>query len=355
MCVRDQSRDRIWDEVWEGSKAGSGLGKAPRSDLTIVCGVTCSQSDMGIDIMADSPRLRCQCLPWICSSRVAISLLLNPSMLSRSSSLLKAHRPPSCLLLLTHHVPPQTTTTTTSRLVRATAPQHRAATLISVLAPLTAMSCAWNVFLPGATTFLCKWAQRFQVSKCDATFLSLVWLMMCRTYSTQAESVSWWWWRCCECYPTSVWYPTKMHDNKSQSSKRSRSVAPSSVSSLGLHSCPACDASFDTEQSLRRHATDASANEACSAAVEYAFEWTNILLWWLFFSLASFILLQIHSSTCITHARIHSHSTFHACITYNHLLSRLLLHNSCLLLQFWDLVFLKAPIAWLLLCYPSLS
>ncbi|KXN83959.1 hypothetical protein AN958_00603 [Leucoagaricus sp. SymC.cos] len=61
-------------------------------------------------------------------------------------------------------------------------------------------------------------------------------------------------------------------DIASQSSKRSRSVAPSSVSSLGLHSCPACDASFDTEQSLRQHGTDATANEACSAAVEYAFE-----------------------------------------------------------------------------------
>ncbi|KAF9451165.1 hypothetical protein P691DRAFT_663864 [Macrolepiota fuliginosa MF-IS2] len=61
-------------------------------------------------------------------------------------------------------------------------------------------------------------------------------------------------------------------DMASQSSKRSRSLAPSSVSSLGLHSCPACDASFDTEQSLRQHGTDATANEACSAAVEYAFE-----------------------------------------------------------------------------------
>jgi hypothetical protein len=63
-----------------------------------------------------------------------------------------------------------------------------------------------------------------------------------------------------------------MYPQASQSSKRSRSVAPSSVSSLGLHSCPACDASFDTEQSLRQHGTDATANEACSVAVEYAFE-----------------------------------------------------------------------------------
>ncbi|KAF5362025.1 hypothetical protein D9756_002744 [Leucocoprinus leucothites] len=63
-------------------------------------------------------------------------------------------------------------------------------------------------------------------------------------------------------------------DIASQSSKRSRSstTAPSSVSSLGLHSCPACDASFDTEQSLRQHGNDAMANEACSVAVEYAFE-----------------------------------------------------------------------------------
>lgn len=205
-------------------------------------------------------------------------------MLSRSSSSLKAHHPQSCRPLLTHHVPPTTTTTTTTtmrNLLRATAPQNKAAMPIFVPAPLIPTSCAWNVFLPGATTFLCRWVQRFQVRKSDAFFLSLVWLMMCRTYSAQAEAIIQWW-RCCECYLTPVWCPTEMHGNKSQSSKRSRSVAPSSVSSLGLHSCPACDACFDTEQSLRRHATDATANEACSAAVEYAFEWTNISLWWLF-------------------------------------------------------------------------
>ncbi|EKM82216.1 hypothetical protein AGABI1DRAFT_55411 [Agaricus bisporus var. burnettii JB137-S8] len=61
-------------------------------------------------------------------------------------------------------------------------------------------------------------------------------------------------------------------DTASQTSKRSRSQGPSSVSSLGLHSCPACDATFDTEQSLREHGKDDTANEACSAAVEYAFE-----------------------------------------------------------------------------------
>ncbi|TFK20241.1 hypothetical protein FA15DRAFT_682633 [Coprinopsis marcescibilis] len=66
-------------------------------------------------------------------------------------------------------------------------------------------------------------------------------------------------------------------DNVSHSSKRSRSQASSqgesSVSSLGMHSCPACDAFFDTQQSLRQHGLDAKANnEACSAAVEYEFE-----------------------------------------------------------------------------------
>ncbi|KAF9038209.1 hypothetical protein BJ165DRAFT_427225 [Panaeolus papilionaceus] len=69
--------------------------------------------------------------------------------------------------------------------------------------------------------------------------------------------------------------------NSSHSSKRSRSQASShSVSSarsipsseLQMHSCPACDAFFPTEQSLRQHGRDAQANEACSVAVEYAFE-----------------------------------------------------------------------------------
>lgn len=65
----------------------------------------------------------------------------------------------------------------------------------------------------------------------------------------------------------------------SHTSKRSRSQASSqgegsSSSSLGAHSCPACDASFDSLLSLRQHGRDAlaGAKEACCVAVEYAFE-----------------------------------------------------------------------------------
>ncbi|KAG6812121.1 hypothetical protein H0H92_004289 [Tricholoma furcatifolium] len=61
----------------------------------------------------------------------------------------------------------------------------------------------------------------------------------------------------------------------SRSSKRSRSQTSqgdASVLSLGAHSCPACDASFMTLQSLRQHGYDAKANEACCVAVEYALE-----------------------------------------------------------------------------------
>ncbi|KAJ8509501.1 hypothetical protein ONZ45_g8338 [Pleurotus djamor] len=59
----------------------------------------------------------------------------------------------------------------------------------------------------------------------------------------------------------------------SQSSKRSRrSHSDASSGSLGEHSCPACDASFETKQSLRQHGRDAQANEACCVAVDYAFE-----------------------------------------------------------------------------------
>ncbi|KAG6899699.1 hypothetical protein C0993_007859 [Termitomyces sp. T159_Od127] len=64
-------------------------------------------------------------------------------------------------------------------------------------------------------------------------------------------------------------------DTMSRSSKRSRSQASqgdASVLSLGMHSCPACDTSFMTLQSLRQHGHDAKANEACCVAVEYAFE-----------------------------------------------------------------------------------
>ncbi|KAG6849679.1 hypothetical protein H0H93_006395 [Arthromyces matolae] len=63
-------------------------------------------------------------------------------------------------------------------------------------------------------------------------------------------------------------------DSVSRFSKRSRSQASqddASALSLSL-SCPACDASFLTPQSLRQHGHDAKANEACCVAVEYAFE-----------------------------------------------------------------------------------
>ncbi|EPQ56700.1 hypothetical protein GLOTRDRAFT_115845 [Gloeophyllum trabeum ATCC 11539] len=46
----------------------------------------------------------------------------------------------------------------------------------------------------------------------------------------------------------------------------------SRLSTLSLHSCPACDASFDTSQSLRRHGRGPLAGEACRVAVEYDFE-----------------------------------------------------------------------------------
>jgi len=69
-------------------------------------------------------------------------------------------------------------------------------------------------------------------------------------------------------------------DNVSHTFKRSRSSGSSSSvssdrSTLSLelmHSCPACDAFFPTRQSLRQHGQDAQSNEACSVAVEYAFE-----------------------------------------------------------------------------------
>ncbi|GLB43299.1 hypothetical protein LshimejAT787_1302000 [Lyophyllum shimeji] len=67
-----------------------------------------------------------------------------------------------------------------------------------------------------------------------------------------------------------------LEEGEDTKSKRSRSLASqggaSSIASLGAHSCPACDASFMTRQSLRQHGRDAKANEACSVAVEYAFE-----------------------------------------------------------------------------------
>ncbi|TDL23819.1 hypothetical protein BD410DRAFT_151949 [Rickenella mellea] len=56
-------------------------------------------------------------------------------------------------------------------------------------------------------------------------------------------------------------------DTFSRSSKRSRQT-----SSFTEHSCSACNASFATRQSLRRHGRGVRTNEACRAAVEYGFE-----------------------------------------------------------------------------------
>ncbi|KAK0457389.1 uncharacterized protein EV420DRAFT_524489 [Desarmillaria tabescens] len=54
-------------------------------------------------------------------------------------------------------------------------------------------------------------------------------------------------------------------------SKRSRSSSRSEMSTSAI-SCAACDSFFDTQQSLRRHGQAKGASEACSVAVQYAFE-----------------------------------------------------------------------------------
>ncbi|KDQ50159.1 hypothetical protein JAAARDRAFT_200245 [Jaapia argillacea MUCL 33604] len=71
-------------------------------------------------------------------------------------------------------------------------------------------------------------------------------------------------------------------DNMSRSSKRSRcsedgssqlrSINVRRTLSFSAHSCSACDASFETLQSFRRHGHDPCTNEACRIAVEYDFE-----------------------------------------------------------------------------------
>ncbi|KAH9840000.1 uncharacterized protein C8Q71DRAFT_745368 [Rhodofomes roseus] len=71
--------------------------------------------------------------------------------------------------------------------------------------------------------------------------------------------------------------PESDDDTASHSSKRSRSSAyrshaPWPHSTASAHSCPACDASFTTRQSLQLHASEPSPNDACRAAVEYDFE-----------------------------------------------------------------------------------
>ncbi|KAI0741997.1 hypothetical protein C8Q80DRAFT_1110210 [Daedaleopsis nitida] len=67
-------------------------------------------------------------------------------------------------------------------------------------------------------------------------------------------------------------------DTSSQSSKRSRSLPPrerplfAQQRRLSAHSCSACDACFNTIQSLRQHGRDSGLNDACREAVEYGFE-----------------------------------------------------------------------------------
>ncbi|RPD64475.1 hypothetical protein L227DRAFT_608132 [Lentinus tigrinus ALCF2SS1-6] len=66
-------------------------------------------------------------------------------------------------------------------------------------------------------------------------------------------------------------------DMSSQSSKRSRSLPPHErtfsfqTRRLSAHSCSACDACFNTLQSLRQHGKEGP-NDACREAVEYGFE-----------------------------------------------------------------------------------
>ncbi|KZT70857.1 hypothetical protein DAEQUDRAFT_810440 [Daedalea quercina L-15889] len=65
---------------------------------------------------------------------------------------------------------------------------------------------------------------------------------------------------------------TASHSSKRSRSSASRSHAPWPASTASVHSCPACDASFTTRQSLQQHASEPSPNDACRAAVEYDFE-----------------------------------------------------------------------------------
>ncbi|KAI0700145.1 hypothetical protein C8T65DRAFT_580553 [Cerioporus squamosus] len=68
-------------------------------------------------------------------------------------------------------------------------------------------------------------------------------------------------------------------DMSSHSSKRSRSLPPDEPirpfafqqRRLSAHSCSACDACFNTIQSLRQHGKEGP-NDACREAVEYGFE-----------------------------------------------------------------------------------
>ncbi|EMD38982.1 hypothetical protein CERSUDRAFT_93021 [Gelatoporia subvermispora B] len=59
-------------------------------------------------------------------------------------------------------------------------------------------------------------------------------------------------------------------DTTSHSSKRSRPAWQQR--SLSAHSCPACDESFSTRQSLQQHGRDSHLNNACRVAVEYGLE-----------------------------------------------------------------------------------
>jgi len=71
-------------------------------------------------------------------------------------------------------------------------------------------------------------------------------------------------------------------DAVSLSSKRSRQSAPSehppqrqnawAHRRLSAHSCPACDACFNTRQMLQQHGKESQLNDACRVAVEYGLE-----------------------------------------------------------------------------------
>ncbi|KAI0796176.1 hypothetical protein C8Q75DRAFT_364943 [Abortiporus biennis] len=69
-------------------------------------------------------------------------------------------------------------------------------------------------------------------------------------------------------------------DAVSLSSKRSRHSEPAEQPPknywahrrLSSHSCPACDACFNTRQSLQQHGKESQLNDACRVAVEYGLE-----------------------------------------------------------------------------------
>ncbi|TFK51955.1 hypothetical protein OE88DRAFT_1658683, partial [Heliocybe sulcata] len=61
-------------------------------------------------------------------------------------------------------------------------------------------------------------------------------------------------------------------DGCSHPALQTRPVSGGQQTTFSLHACPACDAAFETSQSLRRHGRGPRADEACRVAVEYDFE-----------------------------------------------------------------------------------